>query len=108
MFNRLIRALVESYVGAIAVGYLLAQAVLSFVQIFSSPVENWAYERELHHFNSGTAAAVRPPFELALPRLINFILILLVWYSLLRWLYYKPVKGATQPPSPPAPDSNPQ
>jgi hypothetical protein len=38
MFNRLKRAVVESYVGAIALGYLFAQGMFRFVNIFASPV----------------------------------------------------------------------
>lgn len=38
MLNRLKRTLVESFVGAIALGYLLAQTILHFVNIFASPV----------------------------------------------------------------------
>src|SRR6185437_5096899 len=44
MFERLKRTLVESYVGAIALGYLLAQVILHFVEIFASPVAVWVRE----------------------------------------------------------------
>lgn len=42
MFERLKRALVESYVGAVALGYPFAQAIMHFVNIFASPVSAWA------------------------------------------------------------------
>jgi len=38
---RLKQALIESYVGAIALGYLFAQGILHFVTIFASPVAGW-------------------------------------------------------------------
>ena len=41
MLERLKRALVESFVGAIALGYLLAQGILHFVNIFASPIAGW-------------------------------------------------------------------
>jgi hypothetical protein len=41
MLRRLKRVLVESFVGAIALGYLLAQGLLHFVYIFTSPFSEW-------------------------------------------------------------------
>jgi len=31
------------------------------------------------------------PYRHALPELISFLLLLLVWFALLRWLYWKPL-----------------
>ena len=39
MLERFKRALVESFIGAIGLGYLLAQGILHFVNIFASPVQ---------------------------------------------------------------------
>lgn len=105
MFNRLKRALVESYVGAIALGYLLAQGVLYFAGIFEAPAEGWVNSRL---FRPGRHTPAGIPFRNAVPDAIGFFLIIVVWYILLRWLYYKPISQPTQSPSPPAPDSNPQ
>jgi hypothetical protein len=87
MLNRLKRALVETYVGAIALGYLLAQGILHFVNIFASPVARWISRKEYGGLVPGTTAL--PGFSLqdALPELVRFSLLLLVWYALLRWLY---------------------
>ncbi len=42
MVDRLKRILVESFIGAIALGYMLAEVVLYFVSVFTSPVSTWA------------------------------------------------------------------
>lgn len=95
MFERLKRALVESYVGAIALGYALAQCIFHFVNMFSSPVGGWlarnAYPEIMPR---GTGL---PDFLLkyGLPEFVSFFLLLLVWYFLLRWLYFTPPQKET-------------
>ena len=96
MFDRLKRTLVESFVGAIALGYLFAQAALNFVNVFRAPVAGWVRQRE---FPSTTAAARFSP-QSALPQLVSFVVLLLFWYVLLRWLYFTPPKRATSEPAP--------
>lgn len=91
MFERLKRALVESYVGAIALGWLLTTGILDFVSIFSSPVQGWVSRNEILSI-SHTTGAVGLQLQDALPELIKAVSVLLVWYVLFRWLYYNPVK----------------
>jgi hypothetical protein len=100
MFDRLKQALVESYVAAIALGYLLAQSILHFVNIFASPVAGWISRKQYGGLVPGTTAL--PGFSLqdALPELVRFVLLLLVWYVLLRWLYFKPLNKETSAPVP--------
>lgn len=100
MFDRLKQALVESYVGAIGLGYLFAQGVLHFANIFASPVVGWVSRREYGGLVPRTTTL--PGFSLqdALPELVRFLLLLLVWYVLLRWLYLKPLKRETSEPVP--------
>lgn len=90
MFERLKRPLVESYVGAIALGWLLASGILNFASIFSSPVLGWVTRNEVLTLSHVT---VPVGFQLrdALPELIKTFLVLLIWYVLFRWLYFKPV-----------------
>ena len=98
MIERLKRALVESYVGVIALGYLLAQCILHFVNIFASPVVGWITRNEYREvIPRGTALAV---FSLkdSLPELVRFFVLLLVWYLLVRWLYFTPLKKETSGP----------
>jgi hypothetical protein len=97
MFDRLKQALVESYVGAIALGYLFAQGILHFVNIFASPVAGWLSRKQYRGLGLVPGTTALPGFSLqdALPELVRFSLILLVWYVLLRWLYFKPLKEET-------------
>jgi hypothetical protein len=75
---------VESYVGAIALAYLFAQGVLHFVNIFASPIAGGTRESNMGHLRRATASAAGLPLEAALPELIRFFLLLLLWFFLLR------------------------
>jgi len=100
MFDRLKHALVESYVGAIALGYLFAQGILHFVNIFASPVAGWISRKQYGDLVPRSTAL--PGFSLqdALPELVRFVLLLLVWSVLLHWLYFEPLKKETSYPVP--------
>ena len=89
MFDRLKRTLVESFVGAIALGYLFAQAALNFVNVFTTPVAGWV--RRMEFPDSKAAAGLS--LQTALPPLVSFVVLLLIWYGLLRWLYFTPPKS---------------
>lgn len=95
MLDWLKRTMVESYMGAIALGYLFAQIVLHFVGVFASPVAAWVARDEYRQFAPRTPPSAEFVLEFALPELVRFTLLLLVWYFLLRWLYFKPVKKET-------------
>lgn len=88
MLSRLKKALVESYVGAIGLGWILAQGVLHFAFIFSAPVANWLYRREYAGLTPGVVAGFS--FRDAIPEAARSIAALVIGYLLLRWLYYKP------------------
>jgi len=95
MLRKVKRALVESYVGAIGLGFLLMQTFLYFVNIFAAPVSGWIVQSK---FLSGSSKAVvlgQPsppsPIEFAVPELVKFILLLLIWFTLFYWLYLRPV-----------------
>jgi hypothetical protein len=92
VLSRLKRALVESFVGAIALGYLMAQGIISFAGIFATPVGAWISRNEFPGFAASGRLAPISPFDPALPDLIRFAVYLVVWYALLRWLYFKPLK----------------
>lgn len=105
MLKRMKQVLVESYIGAIALGYLLAQVILQFVAVFSAPVASWAQQRTVLLWTSQISRSGPPPslqFQEGLPRLVDFLLLLLFWYILLRWLYLeKPAKQTSAPASTP-------
>jgi len=100
MFKRLKRALVESLIGAIALGWLLADAITHFVGIFTSPVAEWAVRRSYAELGAQTPRPSGIGLKYALPDLITFIALLLIWYVLLRWLYFKPPDGQTAKQAP--------
>lgn len=88
MFSRLKRSLVESYVGALALGWIFAYAILDFVSIFTAPLTYWVtrseYRTMLIHSGDGLALGSSVPYVVASPALFLF------GYLLLRWLYYGP------------------
>ncbi|MFZ0855248.1 MAG: hypothetical protein WAN10_00180 [Candidatus Acidiferrales bacterium] len=93
MFRGLKRALVESFVGAIALGYLLAQGILLLVNVFDAPIAGWVEQKQYREILSHGAPTAFP-FADALPELAKCLGVLLVWYLLLRWLYFpRPALG---------------
>lgn len=88
MLKRTKKALVESFVGAIALGWLLAQGVLHFANIFSAPIEALVLRRE---FSSSLWTPKGSPLQYALPEVAKALSLLLIGYVLLGWLYFKPV-----------------
>ena len=104
MFERLKRALVESFVGAIALGYLLAQCILHFVGIFASPIAGWVSRNDYRAIVPSGAALAGFSLKDALPDLGRFVVLFLVWYLLVRWLYFTPPKtDASEPAQNPEP-----
>jgi hypothetical protein len=94
MLKRLKQTLVESFVGAVALGYLLAQSVLHFVSIFTTPLTSWVMRNEFMPRSVTKAFSLKD----ALPGLFEFVLLTLIWYVLMRWLYFKPLRTASNDP----------
>jgi len=93
MIRRVKQAVVESYIGAIALGYLLAQVVWHFVDVFAAPLAFWASSKEIGQMTGRSNPAPYIGYRDAIPEMIRFVLLLLVWWVLLRWLYFKPAEG---------------
>lgn len=91
MFKRLKAALVTSYVGAIALGWIFAQGILHFAAIFSAPFAGWFMRRELLGMMNRANTMRGFSLQDALPELVKSVSILLVGYFLLRWLYVTPL-----------------
>lgn len=98
MFDRAKKALVESYVGAIALGYMFAQGVLHFVNIFASPVATWVSRRQYSGLVPGASVPAGFPWDASLPEAIRFFLLSFVWSLLLHWLYFKPLNAQSSQP----------
>lgn len=95
MLRRLKRALVESFVGAIALGYLLAQTILHFVNVFASPVVGWVSRMQYRGLMPKDSSLPGFSFKDALPDLARFVVLLLVWCVLVYWLYVRPLEKET-------------
>lgn len=101
MLRRFKRALVDSYVGAIALGYLLAETVLHFCYIFAAPVAGWVSRTE---YRDPLGHKILPQgfvLQEAIPELVRFVVLLVVWSLLTYWLYVRREK-----PDTPAPELN--
>ncbi len=94
MFERLKEALVESFVGAVALGWLFAQGLLHFAYVFTAPFAGWISRQEYFAF---AAVKTSPGFLLrdSLLELGRSSALLLLGYVLLRWLYFKPTGNVT-------------
>ena len=100
MFERLRRVIVESFVGAIALGWLLAQGVVRFVGTFTMPVTNWIVRSECCGLTGTPAPQIHFSLLDAFGELLRSFVLLLVWYVLLRWLYYRPLTNESSDPVP--------
>jgi hypothetical protein len=89
MFKRLKKALVESFVGAIALGWVFAQGILHFANIFATPLASWITRGEYRGLSNSVTLPSGFLFRDALPDLIRSFFMLLMGYILLRWLYFK-------------------
>ncbi|HEY1472431.1 MAG TPA: hypothetical protein VGF61_25565 [Candidatus Acidoferrum sp.] len=92
MLDRLKSALVDSYVGAVALGYMLAQCVLHFANVFAYPIAGWITRDQYKDVVTHGTPMVGFTFRDGLPELVRFALLLAVWFVLLRWLYLTPLK----------------
>jgi|ERR1035441_6096801 hypothetical protein len=94
MFSRLKRGLVESYVGALALGWIFADAIFDFVGIFTAPLTSWVAQTEYR------TTPISNPTDLlraSLPDVVASPALFLLGYVLLRWLYFGPKVESTGP-----------
>lgn len=89
MLERLRRALIESYIGAIALGWIFAQAIQHFTYIFASPVASWISRRQYAEMPGVARWPTRLFLREAIPEAITTFLLLAVGYVLLHWLYLR-------------------
>ena len=89
MFGRLKTALVESFVGAIALGWIFAQAVLHLIGAVTAPLSEWEQQRFFSELRVGDH--LRYPLLAWIPELTAAIGLAAVGLLLLRWLYYSPI-----------------
>lgn len=95
MFRRLKSALVDSFVGAIAVGCLLAQALENIGYAFAAPSTRLMDERALQLASNSRAGHPSLSLAAGLPQLLLGCAYLFIAWAFLRWLYYNAPKNQT-------------
>lgn len=100
MLERLRRGLVDSYIGAIALGWLLAQDIMHFVGIFGAPVGAWVSQNTYRAMTQKSTGVEDFPFQAAFPELVRAFLLFLIWFTLFRWLYLKQFRLNSTEPAP--------
>jgi hypothetical protein len=95
MLKHLKKALVNSFVGAIALGWLFAEGIQHFAYIFSAPLAGWLMRREYSGFTGRASGMTGFTLQDALPELARSFSLLLLGYLLLCWLYFKPLEEKT-------------
>jgi ABC-type sulfate transport system permease component len=95
MIKRLKRSLVESYVGALALGLIFAYATTDLVSIFTAPLSYWVTRTEYYSRQSPDPTPLM--LSASLPYLVASIALYLVGYLLLRWLYFVPTVDSGAP-----------
>ncbi len=88
--KRIKEVLLTQYIGAITIGFLLAQGIGSLISLLLQPVA-WYLGR--HSYFGGTEQAY-PWTSAFLPSLAAVLLYFLVVYAFLRWLYWRPSEPA--------------
>lgn len=95
MFSRLKRSLVESYVGALALGWIFAYAILDFVSIFTAPLASWVTRAEFRTMLVPDPTSLL--LRVSLPYVVASPALFLLGYLLLRWLYFAPQAESSEP-----------
>lgn len=95
MLERLRNALVNSFAGAIAVGWLFAEGIQHLVAMFATPISYWAQQQARRSQMSGVLLPDSAPFpyQLALPQMLSAAALLAIAFALLAWLYF-PAEGS--------------
>ena len=103
MLERVKELLVESFVGAIALGLLLSNAIVRLANGLTMPMTNWLVRTQFQGFPN------RPPQPLTLreggPELIRAFVLFVIWGALFYWLYFTRVpEDSPEPGAPPFPE----
>ena len=88
MLEQVKSALVDSFVGAIAVGLLLFSGISQMLGAVINPITVWLLQRQYPENYPAGLPRPMPTLGSMLPELIRAALLLLIAYALLRWLYF--------------------
>jgi H+/Cl- antiporter ClcA len=99
----------NQYIGAVAIGVIVAFAIISFIgTVFQATILYWEAR---HRASSVFSPSAQFPWGNLLAGLAPVVLYLIVAYLLMRWIYYRPEapaerkSAAVQQPDPPATDT---
>jgi hypothetical protein len=81
-------ALVDSYVGAIALGYLLGEGAEQVAMVITAPFSEWAALKELHRVSPQSTPDPGFSLQTSLSPLFHGVFFVFIGLALLRWLYY--------------------
>jgi hypothetical protein len=84
--RKLREILQHQYIGAITIGFILAQAVTTIVGVV---VQCGAYSWEIQHWAGRYDRKPNFPWETLAISLVSGVLYLIPAYLLIRWLYYE-------------------
>lgn len=91
--RRIREVLLNEYIGAIAIGFIVAQAVAGIVSTVVQPVAfYWESRRRPANFFESPAF----PWDSVLLSFVSVVLYLLAAYLLLHWLYLRPSEQAVE------------
>jgi hypothetical protein len=80
-------ALRDSFVGAIAIGYLLGEGVEQIAIVLASPISQWVQIKGIRWF-SPLMHESEVSLQGLVPRFFDGLFFILCGWVLLRWLYY--------------------
>jgi predicted Kef-type K+ transport protein len=94
MLDRIKKALVESFAGAIAIGWLLSEGIYHCAALIVSPLTIWAQMKLEQEQNPSRSILYeqpqRFPYEQVGSQVLLILILLLLAFLLLRWLYIEP------------------
>lgn len=88
MHERLKAALVDSFVGAIAIGLLVSQGLAEIVGLFINPITVWLQQRQRSESFPPGSPDASLAFQSVFIQLIRAVLVLMIAYGMLYWLYF--------------------
>src|SRR6266852_1471869 len=86
------------WIGTIALGWLFAQGIMHFANIFTAPVAGWLVRHEYRGVMERANGVTGFSLQDALPELVRTFVLLVVAYLLLRWLYFTPSEQESMEP----------
>lgn len=95
--QKLRQILRHEYIGAITIGFLLAQAAGILISSMVRPFEFYVSGRAQQHSVFGLSESASFPWPTLISPLLTAILYLIVAWLLYYWLYSLPKAGSAQP-----------